>query len=98
MLAEMVLPNVVDVGAGCQFLTRHLGLVVGVAVGGRLAFLVLRLALRDLSRSRWEARHRDLVDAADMAEAYDLEDAGDRRAAARRFYQSRRRRRTHERK
>ena len=33
MLAEMVLPEVVDVGAGCQFLTRHLGLVVGVAVG-----------------------------------------------------------------
>jgi hypothetical protein len=80
------IPDVVDVGAGCQFLTQNLGLVVGVAIGGRLAFMILRIVLKDLKRSRWEGRHKRLVESADLADDYDLDDADQRREAARTYY------------
>jgi len=95
MLAQLSIPDIVDVGAGCTYLTQHLSTVVGVVVGGRLAFMAIRISLRDLNRTRFEAEHRELLEDADLANAYDLDDADDRRAAARAFYLKNRRRRRH---
>ena len=66
MVAEIPIPDVVDVAGGIQQTIAYIGLVAGAAVAGALAFLVIRKLLRgmleeytdcDYAYDRW--KHAD---------------------------------------